>query len=167
MLPFANHCPSLVRISHRHRSFGQVSWNRKQHSATSHSLTILETHKLKMKIFQSTVKFLESLGITLQSRSLNVRSSITIILLGTMTSLICAFLFCEASNFKEYTESIYMSSVTIAIFTTYLFVIWKREHLFQFIDCWEEIAVTSAYFELIITNMSINAYFGVRFTLPF
>lgn len=98
-----------------------------------------------MKIFESTVKFLETVGITSQSHALNVRTLSTIATFGTMVTLICAFLFFEASSFKEYTESIYMSSVTIAILVTFVFVIWKRENIFQFIDCWEKIAATSKH----------------------
>lgn len=96
-----------------------------------------------MKIFQPTEKFLESVGITLQSRSLNVRSSSVIMAFIVMLTLVCAFLFCEASNFREYTESIYISSVTIAAFLTYVSVIWKKESIFQFNDCFEEIVETS------------------------
>lgn len=98
-----------------------------------------------MKIFQSTIHFLETLGITSQTRPINVRSLVTILAFGTMTILICAS-FWEANNFKEYTESIYMSSVTIVIFVTFLFVIWKKENVFEFIDCWEKIAETSKFY---------------------
>lgn len=96
-----------------------------------------------MKIFPSTVNFLAVLGITAQSRPFNVRILITLTILGTLVTLMCAFFFFESKSFKDYTESIYMSSVTIALFLTYSFVVWKKENIFQFIDCWEKIAESS------------------------
>lgn len=101
--------------------------------------------RFKMKIFQSTKKFLESVGITAESRPLNMRNLIVLVVFAIMMILIWGFLFFRASNFKEYTESIYMSSVTLAIFSTFTFVIWKKSNVFQFIDCWERIAATSKF----------------------
>lgn len=97
-----------------------------------------------MKIFQSTKKYLAIVGIVAQSRRpFNMRTLATLSGFAIMIILICTFLFCEANSFKDYTESIYMSSVSIAIFSTFSFVIWKRENIFQFIDCWEKIAEAS------------------------
>lgn len=96
-----------------------------------------------MKIFQSTLEFLAFIGITAESRPFNVRNLLVLLTFGTMVTLICTFLLREASTFKDYTDSIYMSSVTIAITTTFLSLIWKKENVFQFIDFWEEIAKTS------------------------
>lgn len=104
-----------------------------------------QSNSIEMKIFQSTVEFLAIVGITPQSRSFNIRSLLALMAFAIIVILVCAFLFCEASNFKEYTESIYISSVSIAIFSTYSFVIWKKDNIFLFIDCWESIAVTSEY----------------------
>lgn len=98
-----------------------------------------------MKIFQSTVEFLAILGITAQSRPINFRTFSALMAFAVIVILVGAFLFCEASNFKEYTDSIYTSSVSIAIFLTNSLVIWKKDYIFLFIDCWENIAVTSEY----------------------
>lgn len=96
-----------------------------------------------MKIFQSTKKFFVDVGIAPDDRYFNVRSSLTLLVFVIMATLICSFLFFEASNFKEYTESIYITSVTIAIVSTYLMVIWKKEYIYLFIDYWEKIAAAS------------------------
>lgn len=101
--------------------------------------------RFKMKIFQSTKKFLETVGITAESRPFNMRNLIVLGIFAISTILVWGFLFLRASNFKEYTESIYMSSVILAIFATFIFVIWRKSNIFQFIDCWERIAATSKF----------------------
>lgn len=57
--------------------------------------------------------------------------------------LCCGFFFREANTFKEYTESIYISSVSLTLLSTNAFVIWKMENIFFFIDTWEEIVAKS------------------------
>lgn len=96
-----------------------------------------------MKIFESTVKFLESVGITLKSRPFNLRSSLSAMVFAVTVMLACVFLFREASGFKQYTESIYVSSVAVAAFLTFLSVVWKKENIFQFNECWVKIVITS------------------------
>ena len=96
-----------------------------------------------MKIFQSTVKFLTAVGITQKSRPLNARSFMALTAIGITVILICAFFFLEAKTFKEYTDSIYMCSVTIALFSTFSFAIWKKENIFLFIEGWEKIVEKS------------------------
>lgn len=98
-----------------------------------------------MKICQSTLKFFGLLGITAQSHAFNMRNLLTILVFGIMLFIVGEFLFCEASGFKEYTESIYISSIILAIFVTFIFVIWNKENIFLFIDCFEKTAETSKY----------------------
>lgn len=88
----------------------------------------------KMKIFQVTLEYFAILGITSQSRPINVRNLMTIIAFAIMVHLLGAYLLCVAANFKEYTESIYITSAVIALFIIFLSVIWNKENIFQFID---------------------------------
>lgn len=99
----------------------------------------------KMKIFQATLEYLGMLGIIDQNRSFNTRILMTITAFATLVISLGAFLFCVASNAKEYTQSIHMTSSIIALFISLFCVIWKKENLLRFIDYWEKIAEESEY----------------------
>lgn len=103
-----------------------------------------------MKIFQSTIKFLAFLGITSDGNPLNVKSLLALLSFGIIVGLISSFLFFEADNFKSYTESIYFTSVVLAIFLTYTFVIWKKDNVFWFVNHWERMAVESKLFSFFV-----------------
>lgn len=107
--------------------------------------TLRVHHKSKMKIFESIIKYFAAIGITAQSRPFNMQNLLTFVVFAIMMVVVGEFLFFEASSFREYTESIYISSIIFTIFVTFLFIIWKRENIFQFIDCFEKIAETSKY----------------------
>lgn len=100
-------------------------------------------HSIKMKIFQTTLKFFEYLGIDSQSRRFNERNLLNISVFGIMVILCCAYLFCEADNLKDYTESIYISSATITALLSFLVFIWRKENIFKFINSWEEVTEKS------------------------
>lgn len=51
------------------------------------------------------------------------------------------FLFDEASNFREYTESIFISSNTLITAWCYASMVYKREELFELVDVSEELLV--------------------------
>ena len=93
--------------------------------------------------FGPTVNFFATLGITARSRLFNVRSLIAIMIFGTLDISFVAYIFCEAKGFKDYTESIYVASVGIGLFSSFFIFIWKSENIFKFIDCWEKIVDTS------------------------
>lgn len=92
-----------------------------------------------MNFFQSTVEFFEILGVTPNSRPFNARNLLSIFVFGLTLVLCCVFLVCEAQDVKDYTESIYMSSVFITILLVFLSFIWKKENIFKFITTWKEI----------------------------
>lgn len=107
---------------------------------------------MELKIFQSTLKFLAILGITPQSRAFNLRNLMIILITCIMIIIMFAYLFFEASTFKEYTESIYMCSVGLAITFSFLSIIWKKVHIFQFVDKWEKVAETSMFYSNFVFN---------------
>lgn len=103
---------------------------------------------MELKIFQPALKFLATHGITPQNHPFNWRNLLILVVFVIGLILICSFLFVVASTFKEYTESIYVSSVGILIFSMYLNVIWNKANIFQFIDCWEKIADKSKFLKI-------------------
>lgn len=115
-----------------------------------------------MKIFQSTKQFLANVGIAPDSRPFNLRNSLTLLVFGITVILVSSFLFCEANTFKEYTESIYMTSVSWAIFITFLSVIWKKEYIFLFTDQWEKIAETSKLSRAVTCAINIYSMIGEK-----
>lgn len=100
---------------------------------------IITFHSIKMKIFQSTISFFKFIGVTPQSCRFNTRNLMNILILVILVVLFCAYLFFEADNLKDYTESIYMSTAFIAGLLSLVFLIWKKEYIFKFINSWEEI----------------------------
>lgn len=96
-----------------------------------------------MKIFQSTIKYFEIIGITPESHRFNEKILMNISIFLTLIVLCCAYLPFEADNLKDYTESIYLCSAFITSSLAFLFLIWKKEYIFKFIDDWEEITENS------------------------
>lgn len=94
-------------------------------------------------IFQLVQKYLSVLGISKaqSKRSVHVKVLIGCLLLGTNIILHLKFLFDEANSFKEYTESIFMSTVTVMSFWCYISMFYKREELFKFIDEGEKLLI--------------------------
>lgn len=95
-----------------------------------------------MKSFQSAVEYLASLGITqsqaMQSNPFNVKNIVHMLLFGITAYLCGAFLIYTANSFKDYTESIYISSVTMLVFVVFVILIWKMENVFKFIETWKK-----------------------------
>lgn len=128
--PFSLHKMAMAAVLYDESSFVESS-----------ERLLPQAKPIKMKIFQSSIEYLATVGVTAQRRALNVQSLFALAVLATIVILVCGFLLCEASNFKEYTESIYVSSVSIAVIASYSMVVWKKENIFLFNDSWVKMAV--------------------------
>lgn len=97
----------------------------------------------KMKLFQITQKNLAILGIdrnqSTQKHPFNGRILLGFFLFGLFIILTSTFFFHEASSFREYTETIYTLSGTIACTVAFTSTIFKMKMLFNFIAMSENI----------------------------
>lgn len=95
-----------------------------------------------MKIFETVQNNLEILGISLtQSKQsfYNGKASLYLLLSGTLIIMNCVFLIDVAQSFKEYTDSSYITSVSVAVFFSLLFLISRMANLFELIDNFEKV----------------------------
>lgn len=60
-------------------------------------------------------------------------------------SSISVFLVYVAKSFEEYTNSIYITSVSVALFVTLSFLVRRMANLFEFIDNLDKIVDESEY----------------------
>lgn len=98
-----------------------------------------------MKIFIPNQKYFALLGISRQQsmQPFNAKNLLSFLILFLLVILCGGFLVCDANNLNEYTESIYITSVTITIATIFLTFIWNMNEFFNFIDEWEKIVEQS------------------------
>lgn len=119
-----------------------------------------------MKIFQTIQKNLEIFGISsVQPAQTYCNRKILLYLLscGSLIIMNCIFLIHVAKSFKEYTDSIYITSVSVALFVSFSFLIRRIANLFEFIDSLEKIINDSEYsnyicwirYSKIISNIQI------------
>lgn len=101
-----------------------------------------------MKILQTVQNNLEILGISsIQSKQAfcNGKVLLCLLLCGLLIVMNCVFLIDVAQSFKEYTDSIYITSVSVAVFSSLVFFIGKMSKLFEMIDSFEKIVDESKY----------------------
>lgn len=55
------------------------------------------------------------------------------------------FLIFEADSFREYIESVYFTSVIVAVTVIFLTFVWNMNNFFKFVDEWEECVAQSKY----------------------
>lgn len=91
--------------------------------------------KIKM-LFQLVQENFSTLGIskTQSAYSFRIKVVIGYLLLGTDFIIHLKFLFDEANSFKEYSECIFTTSITVMGLWSYAILIHKREKLLEFID---------------------------------
>lgn len=98
----------------------------------------------KMQLFQSVQMNLAILGIC-PSQSMQISCGFNGKMLkvaffhGLSGILSCLFFVYEAHTFREYTDSIYMTSATIMVILYFLILILKMAKLFEFIDDFEKV----------------------------
>lgn len=108
-----------------------------------------------MKLFQAIQKNLEIIGISsiVSGQTFYNRKVLLYLLLcGSLIVMNCIFLVHVAETFKEYTDSIYITSVSIALFVSVSFVIRRMANLFEFLDSLEKIINDSEYISVILEN---------------
>lgn len=78
------------------------------------------------------------MGIGPNQHQFNRKSLETFFMYGLSSTLCGAFLICDANSFREYTDSIYMTSLTIAIAINFANFVSTSTKLFQYIHDAEE-----------------------------
>lgn len=89
-----------------------------------------------MKIFQSHAKNLAILGITAHQSMqrypfLNARTVVSTVIFILCVIVNAVFLLFVASNFDEYTNSIYVVLTVLIVFNVFVIHIWKMKELFE------------------------------------
>lgn len=95
-----------------------------------------------MKVLQTVQNNLEIIGISsIQSKQkiYNRKALLYLLLCGTLIIMNCVFLIDVAQSFKEYTDSIYITSVSVAVFFSLLLLISRMANLFELIDNFEKL----------------------------
>lgn len=110
--------------------------------------------RLKM-IFQLVQRNLSILGISKldSDRSFRIKVLIGCFLQATHIAIRLIFLFHEANGFREYSESIFMISVTVVDFWAYANLVYKRKELFEFIDGSEKLVILFKESKLILLHL--------------
>lgn len=94
--------------------------------------------KMQISVFETFKKNAVNIGIdqeqltrknTFNEKNLKCFSALGILVISSDL-----YFFHLASNFREYTESFYITSMSNAVFLVFSVAIWKMEALFQFID---------------------------------
>lgn len=111
--------------------------------------SIIKNTKRKMKILQSTQWNLLILGIGIQQSNekyrFNIRNSLALLILGLASISCYVQLFHVASNFKEYTDAVYMSVSTTGTAAELVIVLWKMRPIFETVANIELIVNTSKF----------------------
>lgn len=102
-----------------------------------------------MKIFQIVQKHFEYLGIScyysMQQNPINGRNLSAFIVIAATTVITCVYLCSVAATFKEYSDSIYVSSLMIDITVIFAFSVWKMQTLFDCLNQTEKIINESEF----------------------
>lgn len=116
----------------------------KRKSLHINSICFVENFKRTIKMFfQLVVKNLSFLGIskTQSVRSHRIKILIGYLFLGISIVLHLKYLYSEANGFEEFTQSIFISSVTVITSWCFISLIYKSDELFEFIDEGESLFV--------------------------
>lgn len=104
----------------------------------------------KTTIFKELQKNAVHIGIDRKQLTtkyrLNEKSLMCFFVLGILVICSDMYFFHLAKNFREYTESFYITSMSNAGTLVFLIAIWKMNVMFQFIDNCERITVISEQF---------------------
>lgn len=105
----------------------------------------------EMKILQSVQKYFSHLGISSEQskqtkRPINARIAMVNLMFVTYIILNCVYLFHVAGNFKEYTQSIYMTISAISNFSFHTVLVRQMKEWFRLIDGIEKSINRSEFF---------------------
>lgn len=93
---------------------------------------------LKMSVFEIFQKNAVNIGIDrkqlIAKYAFNAKSLKCFFVLGILVIFSDVYFFHSANNFREYTESFYITSMANAVFLVFTIAIWQMKALFQFID---------------------------------
>lgn len=104
----------------------------------------------KMKIFQLTQRNFATIGISADSSTqssyrFNGRIFVGVFILGSIAICNFIYIFYEAETSAEYTESIFMSTLSIPFFLALLILILNVKKLFELINNCENLVNTSEW----------------------
>lgn len=92
-----------------------------------------------MRILQTLQQKFAILGIcSIEMYHNKNKLLIGFLIFGISTISHFVFPFGVANTFEEYTNSIYMTTMTLSLLTVYSIVIWKTGKIFQFIEGCEQ-----------------------------
>lgn len=91
-----------------------------------------------MKVFETFQKNAIFIGINAnqleRSHSFNTRSLQCFLVLGVLSIFSDIYFIRLANSFREYTQSVYITTMSNAVFLVFSIAIWQMEALFRFID---------------------------------
>lgn len=96
-----------------------------------------------MKYFKSLKNHFAVLGIDSAKKSFNQKIIITPLIYAVNSALTCAFLMHETISFRQFIESIYMSTTTFMIVIFFAIVTFKMTQIFALFGTIEEISENS------------------------
>lgn len=99
----------------------------------------------KMEIFVSNQVYFATLGIVRHQTTVSFNARILSSCLIMCLSLVSygGFLIFVANNFKQYTESIYFTSVIASVTVIFLTFVWNIKNFFSFVDEWKDFVAQS------------------------
>lgn len=98
----------------------------------------LELICTKMKILQTVQENFEILGICRNQPRFNAKSVMACLVYGVGITFSTTFLICDANNFQEYTNNLYITTALAAGLVCIINTLLKMNHLFALTDDIEE-----------------------------
>lgn len=105
-----------------------------------------------MQLFQSNQKSFEMMGLSSNLHRFNFKALMTFLLYWTLSILYGTFTLLEANEFREYMDSVYLTSATTVMAISFMIFVWKTEDIFHLIHEIEEIVEMSEFFSSIFVQ---------------
>lgn len=128
---------TVVSVKFRCGKFSKSNWWTKLVESEFYEVFKMRL-ALKMKLFEIVRRNFAILGISPHKHPFNRNSLETFFICGLSCILCGVFLICNANTFREYTESIYMTTMQMVIASIFTIVVVKTSKLFQFVDDFEK-----------------------------
>lgn len=142
--PKNSFCRQNARISRLLSLIKEISSSWKKLNFPSN----FKTSWTKMKLLQFTQEKFEMVGIDSTQNPFNMRILMVISVCCMCIISTSVFLFHDANNFIEYSNSIYLTTATMLIIVCYIVLITKMEYIFVQIQGFESVIDESMWMKL-------------------
>lgn len=116
-----------------------------------------------MKLFQTFQINLARIGVSSNEPLVNGKLLLSYLFFGLNNIFYCVFLFHQAENFREYTDSIYMSAATMIYTITFTILALTSQKIFSLIEFAEKFFCARELSPDLIFGMNESTNFLLHF----